>query len=166
MRGARLLPRQTRALDDVDDVIEDEAHDHQREQANPYGVEVVQARGGVDEVTEPALRRDEFADHGADQSESDIDAEGRDDRRKRRRHHGLEENLMLVRAHRYRERLQVDVGVFGGLIGRYQRHDGRQRYRQGDFGHQPGAEPEHNDRRQRDLRHAVDGDDERFDQPG
>src|ERR1700751_1535744 len=68
--GASLLPGQAGPLDQIDHVVERKAHDHQREQADPDGVEVVEAGGGVDEVAEPALRGNELADDGADQAEA------------------------------------------------------------------------------------------------
>src|SRR4051794_19881521 len=74
-----LLPGKQMAFGDFDQVVEGEAHQHESEEPRPDGVEVVEAGRHVDDVAEPALGRNEFADDSAHQCKPDIDAEGGDD---------------------------------------------------------------------------------------
>src|SRR3546814_87822 len=50
-----LLPGQQEAFQGIDPVVEQEAHEHQDEQPDPDGVEVIEAGRRVDDVAEAAL---------------------------------------------------------------------------------------------------------------
>ncbi|KAG1251655.1 hypothetical protein G6F65_018256 [Rhizopus arrhizus] len=149
-----VFPAQQALFGDVHPGIQDKTQQHQREDADPDRVQVIQGRGDEDHMPQPIFGRDEFTDDRPHQRKADVDAERADDGGQRRRHDDLAEDLAAGSAERHHHFLDVGVGVLGGLECGQQRDDGRERHRQGHFRDDAGAEPQDDQRREGDLGHA------------
>src|SRR4051794_35667842 len=157
----RGVPRDEEPLQPDHSQVEDEpeqreAEDH-REQ--PLGLQVVQARDDL--VPEPLVAAEVLADDGADDREDDRDLHAREDVGQGARVLEPAERLPPARIEALHHVL-LPLVHGADAEDRVQQHGEERDHRDDDdLGRDPEAEPDDEQRDQRDLRHHLRGDDDR-----
>ena len=139
----------------VDRQVEGERHRHQHDQRREHQLDL-QARVGVQhQVAEPGGRADPLADHGADRCHRGRDAQARAERRQRRRQAHPEQGAQARRAHGAGEVEPARLGPAQAVEqrGGDREIDDQDRHR--DLAREAVAEPQHEQRREREHRDRL-----------
>ena len=114
-----------------------------------------------DQVAEPVLGADEFADDGADDGERGRYLQRREEIGQAIRHPQLAEDLRRIGPHGGEQVLEIGFRRLEALDGVHQHRKERDQHRGRDLRPPSGAEPQHQERRDGDDRRRLERDGER-----
>jgi hypothetical protein len=149
------MPWNDQALDQVDGDEEQNPDHRQQEEGGEHERQIEVAVRDLQHIADARVRAHELADHGAHHRERHRDLEPAEDARQRVGKADLEEDLEPRRLHRLGEIDHFRLDRFEAHHGRHHHREEAEQERRDHLGNDPEAEPHHEERRDRDLGHAL-----------
>ena len=157
------MPGDHEAFDAVDDPEQDHAEQRQNHQCREHRRQVEGADRALQHIADARIGADEFADHGADHGERDGDLQPGEDRGHRMRQVDGAKYAEAAALHGAGEIDHIGIDRFKTLHGGHDDGEESEQKRRDHLRNDAEAEPHHEQRRDRDLRHRLREHQQRID---